>query len=278
MQKLEKFIFLRYGKTQKATSLQAPEKPFPYSHLTTQDRKDITVNTLFSQEELFAQKLESIVDDRTAEMLEKQSKAFITLISYYKCAMMEIETKFKVLNEEYSLVYDRNPISTIKTRIKRLPSIREKLERRNLPKTLSSIENNLNDVAGVRVICSLPDDVYALADAFLQQDDITLIQKKDYIANPKPNGYRSLHLIVSIPIFLTNGKREMKVEVQLRTIAMDFWASLEHQMRYKKGVDFTKEMEAELFECAELSNALDMRMDRLRKAAQGTMLSPDDFN
>jgi len=144
------------------------------------------------------------------------------------------------------------------------------------PKSLSSIEDNLNDVAGVRVICSFPDDVYALADAFLKQDDITLIQKKDYIANPKPNGYRSLHLIVSIPIFLTNGKREMKVEVQLRTIAMDFWASLEHQMRYKKGIDFTKEMEAELFECAELSNALDMRMDRLRKTAQQTIPSPDD--
>lgn len=236
------------------------------------------MNTLISQEELFEQQLESIMDDRTAEMLEKKSKAFITLISYYKCAMMEIETKFKVLNEEYSLEHDRNPISNIKTRIKRLPSIREKLERRNLPKTLTSIETNLNDVAGVRVICSFPDDVYALADAFLKQDDITLIQKKDYIANPKPNGYRSLHLIVSIPIFLTDGKKEMKVEVQLRTIAMDFWASLEHQMRYKKDAVFTKEMEEELFACAEISNNLDMRMDRLRKTSQRADRSPDEIN
>lgn len=206
-------------------------------------------------------------DDTAFEWLEKKSKAYMTLMSYYKCAMMEIETKFNVLNEEYSLEFDRDPISTIKTRVKRLQSIKEKLERQGYPRTLESIEENLNDVAGVRVICSFPEDVYALAEAFLKQDDITLIRKKDYIAHPKPNGYRSLHLIVSIPIFLANGKREMKVEVQLRTIAMDFWASLEHQIRYKKNSNFTSDMEAELFRCAELSAALDARMDELRKCA-----------
>lgn len=136
-----------------------------------------------------------------------------------------------------------------------------------LPAGLGSIENNLNDVAGVRVICSFPADVYSLAEAFLSQDDIRLIEKKDYIKNPKPNGYRSLHLIVAIPIFLAHEKKEMKVEVQLRTIAMDFWASLEHQLRYKKDHEFSTEMEQELFECARLSAILDNRMDNLRKSA-----------
>ncbi len=206
-------------------------------------------------------------DPTKFEWAANRSKPFIMLMSYYRCAMLEIETKFRILNEEYSLMYDRNPISTIKTRIKRTHSILEKLERYGFPKTLPSIEKNLNDIAGVRVICAFPEDVYTLAEDFLQQDDITLIQKKDYIEHPKPNGYRSLHLIVSIPIYLSNGKREMRVEVQLRTIAMDFWASLEHQLRYKKHAHFTPEMEEELLACAKASAELDMRMDELRKSA-----------
>lgn len=221
-----------------------------------------------SSSDLLEQQFAAIADERAFEQFEKRTKAYIMLMSYYRCAMMEIETKFKVLNEEYSLEYDRNLISTIKTRLKRPQSIREKLERQGFPKTLASIEENLNDIAGVRVICAFPEDVYTLAESFLKQDDITLIRKKDYIENPKPNGYRSLHLIVSIPIFLANGKREMRVEVQLRTIAMDFWASLEHQLRYKKDSCFTPEMEEELFACATISANLDMRMDRLRKSAQ----------
>lgn len=187
------------------------------------------------------------------------------LMAYYRCAMMEIETKFNVLNEEFSLQYDRNPISNIKSRLKSPVSIKEKLSRRNLPFTVEDIEENLNDVAGVRVICSFPHDVYMLADALLKQDDITLVEKKDYIKNPKKNGYRSLHLIVTVPIFLASEKRLMKAEIQLRTIAMDFWASLEHQMRYKKDSVFTTEMEKELFECARLSAALDERMDNIRE-------------
>ena len=202
--------------------------------------------------------------ENTLEEIEEKSRAFVKLITYYKCAIMEVETKFNVLNQEYSHDFDRNPINNIQSRIKRPQSIKEKMERYDYPKTVESIEANLNDIAGVRVICAFPEDVYTLADAFLKQDDITLIAKKDYIANPKKNGYRSLHLIVSIPIFLSQGRREMKVEVQLRTIAMDFWASLEHQMRYKKDVCFTKEMEQELFECAQISAALDSRMDKLR--------------
>lgn len=202
-----------------------------------------------------------------ASFTQETAMKFQKLMAYYRCAIMEIETKFKVLNEEFSLQYDRNPINSIKTRLKKVPSILEKLERKNLPIEVEAIEENLNDIAGIRVVCAFPEDVYTLADALLKQDDITLICKKDYIEHPKENGYRSLHLIVAVPIFLENEKRIMKVEIQLRTIAMDCWASLEHQLRYKKDYDFTKEMERELFECAKMSTELDVRMDRLRKEA-----------
>lgn len=212
------------------------------------------------------QKVLSVADDETLGWMQKKSKEFIKLMSYYRCAMMEIETKFNVLNIEYSLEHDRNPINTVKTRLKNPESIREKLERRGLPFSIESMEENLNDIAGVRVICSFPEDVYAIADSFLKQDDITLIEMKDYIKNPKPNGYRSLHMIVGIPIFLAHEKRIMKVEIQIRTIAMDFWASVEHQLRYKKEANFTEEMANELLECAQLSSHLDIRMDALRQS------------
>jgi len=186
------------------------------------------------------------------------------LMSYYRCAMMEVETKLNVLNEEYSLRYDRNPINDIKSRLKKMPSIKEKLERRGHPFTIESVEENLNDVAGVRVICNFQEDVYTLVNALLKQDDIILLEKKDYIKHPKPNGYRSMHLIISVPIFLAKEKRRMKVELQLRTIAMDFWATLEHQLNYKNDFELTDEMRNELYLCAEFSAQLDERMDRLR--------------
>lgn len=199
------------------------------------------------------------------EQMQEEGMKLQQLMSYYRCAIMEIETKFKVLDEEYSLKHDRNPISSIKGRLKKFPSIMEKLERKGYEVSVTSIEENLDDIAGVRVICSFEEDVYNLADALLRQDDIVLIEKKDYIECPKPNGYRSLHLIVSVPIFLDNEKRIMKVEIQLRTIAMDCWASLEHQLRYKKNIKSTEEIEKELHECAMLSIELDVRMDRLRE-------------
>lgn len=216
------------------------------------------------EEAVFENKIISMFDDE--ETLSKDNAlTFHKLMAYYKCALMEVETKFNVLNEEYSLEYDRNPISNIKTRLKSPISIKEKLERNNYPVTTESIETNLNDVAGIRVICSFPEDVYTLANALLRQDDIQLITKKDYIKNPKENGYRSLHLIVAIPIFLSCEKRIMKVEIQLRTIAMDFWASLEHQLRYKKDTEFSEDMMKELYACAKVSADLDMRMDKLRQ-------------
>jgi putative GTP pyrophosphokinase len=188
------------------------------------------------------------------------------LMSYYRCALMEVETKFRVLNEEFSFLHERNPIDSIKTRIKDFESIGKKLRQRRLPITIDSVEKNIHDVAGVRVICPFIDDIYMLADCLLRQDDITLLERKDYIARPKETGYRSLHLIIEIPIFLHDEKRYMKVEIQLRTIAMDFWANLEHRLRYKKDIDekTAKKISAELIECAETSAMLDLRMKNIR--------------
>ena len=192
------------------------------------------------------------------------------LMSRYRCAIMEVETKFKVLNEQFSLQHDRNPIESIKTRLKSPDSILEKLHRKNLPLTLASVENNLFDIAGIRVICSFVDDIYMLADCLTSQDDITLLAKKDYIRNPKENGYRSLHLIVEVPIFLQDEKRNMKVEVQLRTIAMEFWANLEHRLRYKKDLpeNVLAATESSLWECAEISSMLDEKMQGIRNVVE----------
>ena len=171
------------------------------------------------------------------EKIKEGQLSYMKLMSYYKCAIMEIETKFRVLDEQFSLRYDDNPIETIKSRLKSPESIMKKVQKKGLKMTTDDIEKNITDIAGIRVICSFKEDIYKLAKCLLQQDDITLIEKKDYIKNPKESGYRSLHLIVEVPIFLEDEKRAMKVEVQFRTIAMDFWASLEHKMRYKKDVD-----------------------------------------
>lgn len=217
------------------------------------------------KEELLEEQMLLLMDGDAIEWMRKKTQGYMKLMAYYRCAIREIETKFNVLDEEYSIQFDRNPISSIKTRLKSMSSIIGKMEKRGIPMSVDAIEEHLNDIAGVRVICAFQDDVYLLANALLKQDDITLIEKKDYIANPKPNGYRSLHLIVSVPIFLAEEKRIMKVEIQFRTIAMDSWASLEHQLRYKKENDFTEDMADNLYKCAELSAELDSRMDELRE-------------
>ena len=219
----------------------------------------------------------SLMSDEFLDFVQENTKPMDSLMAYYRCAIMEIETKFKVLNEQYSLEYDRNPIEDIKSRVKSMESLIKKIRKKDIPLTLSSIEENIHDIAGVRVICSFPDDIYMLADCLLSQDDITLLEKKDYIKNPKPGGYRSLHLIVSVPIFLQDGKRNMTVEVQLRTIAMDFWASLEHKLRYKKDIpaDKAKYLEDEMLACAQISADLDMRMQNVRDViAENT--TPDE--
>lgn len=207
-----------------------------------------------------------IFDDRSIETFQKFIAPSKDLMSCYRCAIMEIETKFRVLDERFSLAHDRNPIDNIQSRLKSPESIRDKLLRKNLPFTLEAIEENLFDIAGLRIVCSFVDDIYMLADCLLQQDDITLIKRKDYIQKPKENGYRSLHLIVEVPIFLQDQKKFMKVEVQFRTIAMEFWASLEHQLRYKKSLssDIVEKTTERLSRCADLSAHLDMQMQEIK--------------
>lgn len=209
-----------------------------------------------------------LTQQETQEWLRRYAAPYKELMAYYRCAMMEVSTKFQVLNEELSLQYDRNPIESIRTRLKSMESIMDKMSRRNLPLTVQGIEENLNDVAGVRVICAFPSDIYMLSEAFLKQDDITLIRKKDYIAEPKDNGYRSLHLIIETPIFLHDQKKMMKVEVQFRTISMDWWASLEHRIRYKKDIQMEEHIHNELHECAQISAALDQRMERIHRTSE----------
>ena len=189
-----------------------------------------------------------------------------TLMSYYRCAILEVETKFNVLDEQFSLRHERNPIESIRTRLKSIESITEKMIRKNLPMTIESVESNIYDIAGVRVICSFIDDIYMLAECLSKQDDIKVIAEKDYIIKPKENGYRSLHLIVEIPIFLQQGKRSMKVEVQFRTIAMEFWANIEHRLRYKKNLsdEILESTAKDLKECAETSALLDLKMQQIK--------------
>ena len=188
------------------------------------------------------------------------------LMAYYSCAIMEIETKFKVLNTQFAIRKSYNPIETIKTRLKSMESIVGKLQRKHLPMDAATIERELNDIAGVRVICPFISDIYMLADCLLEQDDITFIQRKDYIKHPKENGYRSLHLIVEIPIFLQGEKRPMKVEIQFRTIAMDFWASLEHKIYYKFEGNAPDYISRDLKECSEIVSMMDAKMLQLNQA------------
>ena len=208
--------------------------------------------------------LEALTASGFPEGLIEQASGFMELMMQYRCALMEVETKLNVLNAEFTMKNNRNPFESIKSRIKTPKSILEKLQRKGFEISVKGIEENLADVAGIRVICSFPDDIYATAKMLTDQDDIRVIQVKDYIINPKPNGYRSLHLILEVTIFLSNEKKNMKVEVQFRTIAMDFWASLEHKLKYKKNIENAEEISKELQRCAEASSQLDLRMQALR--------------
>lgn len=190
----------------------------------------------------------------------EEAQRFEEAMLYNSSAIREIQTKLEILNEELSLRTKRNPIESITSRLKQPQSIIGKLRRNGLPVTVAAMEQNLNDVAGVRVICSFIEDIYSVADMLTQQDDIKVIIRKDYIQNPKDNGYRSLHLIVEVPIFLSDRTLKRRVEVQIRTIAMDFWASLEHQVKYKKGIPDADRIVDELTECAHVIAATDQKM------------------
>ena len=211
------------------------------------------------------------------EMLHVELDPVNRMIADYECAALEVETKFKVLNTRLSMRGEANPIESIKTRIKSSDSILRKMKKLGLPMTLEAAQENIFDIAGIRVVCSFIDDIYTIEKYFLDQEDVKLVTRKDYIENPKESGYRSLHLIIQTPIYTENGKKDMYVEVQLRTIAMDFWASLEHKLRYKKNINeaLLKELSKELESCAEESTKLDRRMLVVRKKIQEASESED---
>ena len=189
-----------------------------------------------------------------------QARQYKELIMMYNSAIKEVKTKLEVLNDELSIKNERNPIESISSRVKSITSIVDKLNRKGKEISVKEVYNTLNDVAGIRIICSFVDDIYQIANMLIRQDDIKLVEVKDYIQHPKPNGYRSLHLVIEVPIFLSNRKRYMKVEIQIRTMAMDFWASLEHELKYKHDI----ENENELRECAEVISNTDMKMLEIR--------------
>ena len=186
------------------------------------------------------------------ESLIHVGRQFQQIMMMYTCAIREVRTKLEVLNDELSVRNQRNPIEMIKFRVKKPESIIEKLHRRNLPVSLESVVNNLDDVAGIRVICSFIDDIYEVADMLIRQDDVHVIAIKDYLKHPKSNGYRSYHMIIEVPVFFSDRKKPMRVEVQIRTIAMDFWASLDHQLKYKKELVDGTDISRELKDCADV--------------------------
>ena len=198
------------------------------------------------------------------------------LMMMYSSAMKEVRIKLEIFNAEYELGHQRNPINSVQTRLKGVASIAEKLERNDLQFSLENIENNIFDVAGVRVICPYVDDIYDIADALKNQESIEIIAEKDYIANPKPNGYRSLHLIIKIPVNFTNQVKKVNVEVQIRTIAMDFWATLEHQLKYRKQINNSDEIALQLRECSAVISATDSQMLSIRKQIEENSKDPSE--
>mgnify|MGYP004649571839 CR=1 FL=1 len=200
------------------------------------------------------------------KILMLQSQAFLEMQMMYSCAIREVRTKAEVLNDEMSVRYHRNPISSITSRVKKPESIIQKLHKKGLPFTVEAVMANLSDVAGVRIICEFVDDIYTVANLIAMQDDLRVVKIKDYIRNPKPNGYRSYHMIVEIPVFFSKGKTPMRVEIQIRTIAMDFWASLDHELKYKKYIDPDTEdsIATELKACAERISETDTIMQQIR--------------
>jgi len=188
---------------------------------------------------------------------------FLEMSHLYDAAIREIRTKLEILDREFSIKYASNPIHHIDSRLKSPRSIMEKLQRKGWPNTVEAAEEHLMDIAGVRIICNYIDDIYRMANLLVRQQDIELVEQVDYIKTPKPNGYRSLHLVLRVPVFLATHTELVPVEVQIRTIAMDFWASLEHQLRYKNDVEATATLKYRLKRCAEQSAALDLEMQSI---------------
>ncbi len=213
------------------------------------------------------EKKQTWLDTPDSQIFINNAAKFGDLMMMYRCAIREVQTKLEVLDDEFSVENKRNPISFIKTRIKNPQSIYNKLQQLGYEFTAENIQEQLNDVAGVRVVCAFIDDIYTIANLIAEQDDIKVIKIKDYIKNPKPNGYRSYHMIVEIPVFFSKGKTPMRVELQIRTNGMDFWATLEHQLRYKKGIEDLpgyEEISKELLLSAQAVIETDNEMQRIK--------------
>ncbi len=195
-------------------------------------------------------------------------RSFLELQHLYQSATREISTKLEILDDEFQMIHKRNPIHNMQSRIKSIKSIYEKLSRKELDISIESAKANLHDIAGIRVVCYYIEDIYVIAKMLTQQDDIELIRETDYIKNPKQNGYRSLHLVVKVPVFFSSGKETVPVEIQIRTIAMDFWASLEHQLKYKNIDEIPPSVVEELQQCADTIADTDRRMQRIYKTIE----------
>jgi len=189
----------------------------------------------------------------------------------YQFGVAEVVTKLDILNLDYSRIHDYNPIEHIKSRIKTQQSVVDKLKRLKLPKNIESAKENITDIGGIRIICAFEDDVYYLFETLSRVKDIEVIKVKDYIKEPKPNGYRSFHMIISVPIFLSQGVEYIKIELQIRTILMDFWASLEHKLYYKKGITVPDRITEGLRDCGSIACVLDDKMLSIKKEINSTI-------
>ena len=200
---------------------------------------------------------------RMSAEFQQMMDDFFSIQCRYSAAMKEVQTKLEILDDEFQMKHRRNPIHHIESRLKSIQSIMEKLSRKNFAVSMKSAVANLTDIAGIRVICPYVEDAYTVAKLLTSQDDVHLKEIRDYIRHPKPNGYRSLHLILEIPVFLQEGRIMVPVEVQIRTIAMDFWASLEHDLRYKTHGIVPQDISDELQQVGEDIARLDQKMQSI---------------
>lgn len=224
-------------------------------------KKNIMKNVSSAPAELSG--VRSLLPEKMQEQVLDQLYQFVELEHLYESAIREVKTKLEILDSEFKTKFDYNPIHHIEDRLKSPQSMLEKLQRKGLPFNCESARATLNDIAGVRVICNYIEDIYTVADLLTMQDDVRLIKKKDYIESPKPNGYRSLHLVIETPVYLSDRKELVNVEVQIRTIAMDFWASLEHELKYKTDTEVSADLAQQLKTCAETIAATDKQMQEI---------------
>lgn len=216
---------------------------------------DMAIDKMIGLPEAQIEDLRNLMEDWKNELL------------VYKFALDQMDTKFSIISQEYNLIHGHNPIEHTKSRVKSFESLINKLVRKGCDITTKAAKEHINDIAGLRIVCSFLSDIYNMVEVLKEHEDIMILKMKDYIKNPKPNGYRSLHLIVEVPVYLTNRVEHAKVEIQIRTIAMDFWASLEHKIYYKLNNEVPNQLTDELKEAADIANYLDEKMLHIRTKA-----------